>query len=175
MQRFDVIIIGGGHAGAEAAAAAARRGASTLLLTMAESDLGAMSCNPSIGGPGKSQMVAELNALGGVMPRAADMSGIHWRLLTATHGAATRALRAQIDRDLYHDAIKGILGEYKNLSIVFDSVVSLDIQNKIVNGKYAANAIVLTTGTFLHGLVHRGTEKIEAGRLMDYGEYQSND
>ena len=105
MQHYDVIIIGGGHAGVESAAAAARRGARTLLLTQSPSDLGALSCNPSIGGPGKSQMVAEMDAFGGVMPRAADRAGIHWRTLNASHGAATRALRAQIDRDLYHTAI----------------------------------------------------------------------
>ena len=97
MQKYNVIVIGGGHAGVEAAAASARRGAKTLLLTQSESDLGALSCNPSIGGPGKSQMVAEITALGGVMGRAADRAGIHWRTLNATHGAATQALRAQID------------------------------------------------------------------------------
>ena len=175
MQKYDVVVIGGGHAGVEAASASARRGAKTLLITQAKSDLGALSCNPSIGGPGKSQMVAEITALGGVMGRAADKSGIHWRTLNATHGAATQALRAQIDRNLYHNAIVDILSKQKNLDLIFEPVTDLDIQNKIINGKYHASAIVLTTGTFLHGVVTRGDEKISSGRLQDDGTYQDAD
>ena len=175
MQEFDVIVIGGGHAGTEAAAAAARRGAKTLLITMRISDIGAMSCNPSIGGPGKSQMVAEMAAFCGVMPRGADSAGIHFRTLNATHGAATRALRAQIDRDLYHNAVMKILQNTKNLTVLFEKVVALDLQNKTVNHAYSAKSIILTTGTFLGGLVTRGPGKIPSGRLMDDGNYQEND
>ena len=175
MKQYDVIVIGGGHAGVEAAAAAARRGAKTLLMTMVESDLGALSCNPSIGGPGKSQMVAEMSALGGVMGRAADRAGIHWRTLNATHGAATQALRAQIDRNLYHDAIVDILSEYENLDIKYEPVQSIDIEKKSINNAYTAKSIVLTTGTFLHGIVTRGDEKISSGRLQDDGTYQAAD
>ncbi len=170
--KYDVIVIGGGHAGVEAASAAARVGASVALFTKSESDLGAMSCNPSLGGPGKSQMIAEMDAMGGIMPRAADMAGIHFRVLNSTHGAATRALRAQIDRDLYRKAVKELLG---SLKIIFEPVTDIDLNNKIVNGTYHAKSIVITTGTFLNGVATRGKERIPTGRLQDDGTYQEPD
>ncbi|MDR1071269.1 MAG: tRNA uridine-5-carboxymethylaminomethyl(34) synthesis enzyme MnmG, partial [Rickettsiales bacterium] len=165
-------VIGGGHAGTEAAAAAARRGARTLLLTKSPNDLGAMSCNPSIGGPGKSQMVAEMAALGGIMPLAADASGIQFRMLNITHGPATRALRAQIDRNLYRKHVSCLLSFASRLEIIYEDVRDIDLESKTVNGKYRAAALILTTGTFLNGLATRGTEKVESGRLCDDGAYQ---
>ncbi len=173
-EHFDVIVIGGGHAGVEAAVAAKHYGANVALITLADSDLGALSCNPSIGGPGKSQMIAEIDVFGGVMPRAADRAGIHWRTLNATHGPATQALRAQIDRDMYHNAIVDILNE-SGVRVIFEKVESINAIEKSINDKYFANAIVFTTGTFLGGVVTRGGEKIPSGRLQDDGTYQEND
>ena len=174
LQYFDVIVIGGGHAGVEAAMSAYRYGASVLLITKSKTDLGALSCNPSIGGPGKSQMVAELDAFGGVMPMAADRAGIHWRTLNATHGPATQALRTQIDRTMYHNAVVDILDE-TTIQIAYESVTDIIHSEKIVNGKYKAGAIVFTVGTFLNGMVTRGDEKIPSGRMQDDGSYQTGD
>ncbi|MCL2369455.1 MAG: tRNA uridine-5-carboxymethylaminomethyl(34) synthesis enzyme MnmG, partial [Alphaproteobacteria bacterium] len=169
IRNYDVVVIGAGHAGTEAAAAAARCGARVAMFTKSPDDIGALSCNPSVGGPGKSQIIAEIDALGGIMPRAADASGIHFRLLNRKNGPATQALRAQLCRDKYRKAIKDLLPS--EIDIIYEPVIDLDLENKTVNGKYSANAIVITTGTFLNGLIHMGDEKIESGRMMDSGEY----
>ena len=171
MQSYDVIIIGAGHAGTEAAAAAYRLGRRVLIITKAPSDFGALSCNPSIGGPGKSQMIAEIAAMGGVMSAAADRAGIHFRMLNSSQGPATRALRAQIDRILYH---KAVMDKMVGIDVIYESVNVLDLEKKTVNGKYAADAVVIAVGTFLNGLVIRGDERIASGRLMDNGVYQEN-
>jgi len=171
---WDVIVIGGGHAGCEAAAASARAGARTLLLTHKIETIGEMSCNPAIGGLGKGHLVREIDALDGLMGRAADVSGIQFRLLNRSRGPAVRGPRAQIDRKLYREAIQQLLAEQPGLDIVADGVEDLIVEDGVVAGAvgasgktYAAGRIVLTTGTFLNGLIHRGEERIPAGRVGD--------
>src|SRR5271170_2581992 len=169
---FDVIVIGGGHAGCEAAAAAARIGAKTALITQKKSTIGEMSCNPAIGGIAKGTLVREIDALDGVMGRAIDRAGIHYRILNASKGPAVRGPRAQADRKLYRQAVQSILGEYENLIIIEDSIEDLLIENSEVKGiitqsgkTISAGKIILTTGTFLNGLIHIGEQKIRAGRV----------
>ncbi|MEH6663296.1 MAG: tRNA uridine-5-carboxymethylaminomethyl(34) synthesis enzyme MnmG [Brevundimonas sp.] len=171
---WDVIVVGGGHAGCEAAAAAARMGAATLLLTHRLDTIGEMSCNPAIGGLGKGHLVREIDALDGVMGRLADRSGIQFRLLNRSKGAAVRGPRAQIDRRLYREAMQAELAETPNLTIVAAAVEDLVIQDGRVVGAVAddgrsfrAASVVLTTGTFLNGVIHRGDERIPAGRHGD--------
>ena len=171
---FDVIVIGGGHAGTEAAAAAARIGARTLLLTQSIETIGQMSCNPAIGGIGKSHLVREIDALDGVMALATDRAGIQFRVLNARKGPAVRATRAQADRTLYKTAVREILFATPNLKIFQQSVVDLVVENGAVQGavtetgiEFRAPAVVLTTGTFLGGKIHVGLASYAGGRAGD--------
>lgn len=172
--RFDVIVIGGGHAGTEAALAAARMGVKTLLLTHNIETLGQMSCNPAIGGIGKSHLVREIDALGGAMATAADLSGIQFRILNSRKGPAVRATRAQADRVLYKAAIREILEHQPNLWIFQQAVEDLIVENEHVRGavtqmglRFFADNVVLTTGTFLGGLIHIGLQNYSGGRAGD--------
>jgi tRNA uridine 5-carboxymethylaminomethyl modification enzyme len=169
---FDVIVIGGGHAGCEAAAAAARVGAKTALVTHRFATVGAMSCNPAIGGLGKGHLVREIDALDGLMGRAADQGGIQFRVLNRRKGPAVRGPRAQADRKLYADAIQWAVRETPNLTVVEAEAHDLAFgQGQITGvtltdgGRLAAGAVVLTTGTFLRGLIHIGEQQIPAGRV----------
>jgi len=173
-QAWDVIVIGGGHAGCEAAAAAARVGARTLLLTHKIETIGEMSCNPAIGGLGKGHLVREIDALDGLMGRLADEAGIQFRLLNRSKGPAVRGPRAQIDRKLYREAMQAALAAQPNLSIEAAAVEDLIIENGEVAGvaaadgrEWSAGRVVLTTGTFLNGVIHRGEERTPAGRIGD--------
>ncbi|WEK41520.1 MAG: tRNA uridine-5-carboxymethylaminomethyl(34) synthesis enzyme MnmG [Candidatus Brevundimonas colombiensis] len=175
---FDVVVIGGGHAGCEAAAASARAGARTVLLTQKLETIGEMSCNPAIGGLGKGHLVREIDALDGVMGRLADISGIQFRLLNRSKGAAVRGPRSQIDRRLYREAMQAELAATPNLTLMAGTAESLILDGRRVVGVNTgagevirADAVVLTTGTFLNGVIHRGDERIPAGR---HGEGPSN-
>ena len=173
-QAFSVIVIGGGHAGTEAALASARSGARTLLLTHNIETLGQLSCNPSVGGIGKGHLVKEIDALGGIMGWAADRAGIHWRTLNARKGSAVRATRAQVDRQRYKQLIRQRLESEPNLTLFQQAATGLRIANGTVIGVetslgcwFSADAVVLTTGTFLAGLIHVGLRQSEGGRAGD--------
>ena len=173
-ESYDVIVIGGGHAGTEAAAASARMGCRTLLLTHNIETLGQMSCNPAIGGIGKGHLVKEIDALGGVMARAADRAGIQFRILNARKGPAVRATRAQADRVLYKAAVRRVLENQENLTLFQQAVDDLIVQQDRVVGvvtqmglAFRARTVVLTTGTFLGGLIHIGLSNYQGGRAGD--------
>lgn len=171
---YDVIVIGGGHAGTEATLAAARMGARTLLITHAIDTLGQMSCNPAIGGIGKSHLVREVDAMGGIMARATDLSGIQFRVLNARKGPAVRATRAQADRVLYRQAIRTTLENTEHVQIFQDAVEDIQITGDAVSGVitrtgivFSARAVVLTAGTFLNGKMHVGESQASGGRMGD--------
>ncbi|MDP2283286.1 MAG: tRNA uridine-5-carboxymethylaminomethyl(34) synthesis enzyme MnmG, partial [Pseudohongiella sp.] len=173
-KRYDVIVVGGGHAGTEAALAAARMGVKTLLLTHNIETLGQMSCNPAIGGIGKSHLVREIDALGGAMAKAADLAGIQFRILNSSKGPAVRATRAQADRALYKAAIRTMLENQENLDIFQQAADDLIIEQDKVTGvitqmgvRFFAPQVVLTTGTFLGGKIHIGLENSAGGRAGD--------
>src|SRR5215469_3157774 len=170
--RFDVMVIGGGHAGCEAAAAAARMGAATALVTHRFATIGAMSCNPAIGGLGKGHLVREIDALDGLMGRVADQGGIQFRVLNRRKGPAVRGPRAQADRALYAAAMQRAVQATPNLTVIEaeadDLIVASDRASglKLADGRaVGAGAVVLTTGTFLRGLIHIGEQQISAGRV----------
>ena len=171
---WDVIVVGGGHAGCEAATAAARMGAATLLLTHRLETLGEMSCNPAIGGLGKGHLVREIDALDGVMGRMADIGGIQYKVLNRSKGPAVRGPRAQIDRKLYREAMQAELAQTPNVTLVAAAVEDLILEGSEVGGvmvadgtRYLAKAVVLTTGTFLRGIIHIGEKRMAAGRWGD--------
>lgn len=173
-KHYDVIIVGGGHAGCEAACAAARMGVSTLLITHKISKIGEMSCNPAIGGLGKGHLVREIDALDGIMGRAADQAGIQFRVLNRRKGPAVQGPRAQIDRDLYRFAISRIINSQENLEVMENSVEDLLLKNGQVDGVILDNEleiyssrVILTTGTFLKGVIHYGETSYPAGRMGD--------
>ena len=177
---YDVVVIGGGHAGIEASAASARLGLKTALVTFMKTNIGEMSCNPSIGGLGKGHLVREIDALDGVMARAIDKAGTQFRVLNSSKGAAVQGPRAQADRGLYKKAVNEILSEYPNLTVIEDEALSVNFDDDFSfvksvelekNGIINCKSVVLTTGTFLNGVMHTGEEQTKGGRIGEKASY----
>ena len=178
LSQFDVIVIGAGHAGIESACASARMSANTLLITKSLENIGEMSCNPAIGGVAKGTIVREIDALDGIMGRAIDKAGIHFRILNSSKGPAVHSPRAQADRKLYKKAVNELLRDYPNLTIISNEVKDLLIENNKIEGvltsdnqKIYASSVILTTGTFLNGIIHVGDKKTPAGRINEKPSY----
>jgi tRNA uridine 5-carboxymethylaminomethyl modification enzyme len=174
VKQFDVIVIGGGHAGAEAAAAAARCGVSVALVTLTRAGIGVMSCNPAIGGLGKGHLVREIDAMDGIMGRAGDAAGIQFRLLNRRKGPAVQGPRAQADRRLYRDSVQRQLAAWQNLKVIEGEVTDFQIESGRITAvdladgrRLSAGAVVLTTGTFLNGVIHIGDQRQAGGRMGD--------
>lgn len=173
-----VVIVGGGHAGIEAAAASSRLGINTILITLNPNNLGEMSCNPSIGGVAKGILVKEIDALDGLMAQAIDQSGIHYKMLNESKGPAVWGPRAQADRSLYRKAVYNLVTSYQNLSVIYQSVEDIEVKNQKVQAvilndgsKIPCSCVILTTGTFLSGLIHIGETQIPAGRINEQPSY----
>ena len=178
MREFDVVVIGGGHAGCEAAAAAARTGAKAALITLKLDNLGEMSCNPAIGGVGKGILVKEIDALDGLMAVVIDKAGIHYKMLNESKGPAVWGPRAQADRSLYRAAMHDLITNYPNLEVIIGHVEDISLIGNSIDAvllrdgsRIACKSVILTTGTFLSGLIHIGDKQVKAGRFEEEPSY----